>query len=167
MPCLLVVVFLHMNSFSRYLYPENILLNLCVEDKTQALMHIAALMETQHQLDRGKILAGLCAREKLGSTALGQGVAFPHAQISELHRPMMAYVSLATPIDFDSPDGLPVTELFVLLFPSERVSEHLQMLADVAGFVCDLPFRKRLSESLDIASVLDNFASWSIAPAST
>lgn len=155
-----------MNSFSRYLYPENILLNLCVKDKTQALKHIAALMEKQHQLDRGMILASLCAREKLGSTALGQGVGLPHAQISELHRPMMVYASLATPIDFDSPDGLPVTELFVLFFPSERMFEHLQMLADVAGFVCDLPFRKRLSKSRDIESVLKNFASWSIAPAS-
>lgn len=156
-----------MNSFSKHLYPENILLNLCVEDKTQALVHIAALLEKQHQIDRGLIWASLCAREKLGSTALGQGVALPHAQISALHHPMMVYASLATPIDFDSPDGLPVTELFVLLFPKERMNEHLQLLADVAGFVCDLPSRKRLCAAKDIESVLENFASWSIAPVLT
>lgn len=130
-------------------------------------MHIAALLESHHQIDRGLILASLSAREKLGSTALGQGVALPHAQISNLRHPMMAYANLATAIDFDSPDGMPVTELFILLFPKERTSEHLQLLADVAGFVCDLPFRERLNAAQDIESVMENFASWSIAPAST
>jgi PTS system nitrogen regulatory IIA component len=146
-----------MNAFARILFPENIFLNLEATDKSQALSHIASLLQRQHQIDGALITRQLHAREARGTTGLGRGVAIPHARIATLDHPMAAFARLRTPIPFDAPDGLPVSELFLLLFPARTTDGHVQMLADVAGLLCDEDFRMCLNAAGDIATIRQCF----------
>ncbi len=146
-----------MNAFARILFPENIFLNLEVEDKSQALSYIASLLQRQHQIDGALVERQLHAREARGTTGLGRGVAIPHARIATLNRPMAAFARLRTPTRFDAPDDLPVSDLFILLFPARTTDEHVQMLADVAGLLCDEDFRKQLHAANDTAAIRQFF----------
>jgi PTS system nitrogen regulatory IIA component len=141
-----------MNEFTQYLFPENIFLDLHVPRKFDLIAQIALLIERQHQISRLSIYEGLCARERLCSTGLGQGIAIPHAKIRNLRQPIVAFVRLAVPIEFDSPDEKPVSQLFVLLLPSET-NDHLQMFADIAGLLCDRRFQEKLNAATDLRAV--------------
>lgn len=134
-----------MTTFADFLFPENIFLDLRATNKLQAFAQIAELLEREHQINRTLIYETLCVREELCSTGLGQGVAIPHAQITELMQPIAAFVRLAKPIAFNAPDELPVTEFFVLLLPARTTYVHLQILADVVGKLCDQNFRDKLT----------------------
>jgi PTS system nitrogen regulatory IIA component len=79
-----------------------------------------------------EVYASLTERERLGSTALGRGVAIPHARAKGLDHPVAAYVRLKNPIPFDAPDGKPVSDIFVLIVPLYAADKHLHLLAQVA-----------------------------------
>lgn len=143
-----------MNSFTRFLFPENILLDLEASDVADVFAHIATLMERQHQIDRALVFEGLCTREQWGSTALGEGWAIPHAQIAALSRPMTLFVRVTRPVSFGSSDEKKlVSGMFVLLVPRDGIQEHLQMLAEVAEMLCDPVFRERLANSRDVREI--------------
>ena len=88
----------------------------------------------------GDLVAGMLAREKLGSTALGGGIAIPHCRLNECDRPRGALITLKTPIDFDAPDDEQVDLLFALVVPSEATQEHLNILADLARLFSQVDF---------------------------
>ena len=83
-------------------------------------------------LEAGEIYEHLMGREKLGTTAIGHGIAIPHCRIDGCGDIVGSLFKLETPIDFDAFDDEPVTVLFVLLVPKEEVDEHLQTLAMLA-----------------------------------
>ncbi len=93
----------------------------------QNIAHGDALLTEQ------QVYSQLLAREKLGSTGLGQGVAIPHCRVDGCDAPMGCLITLETPVDFDAPDGQPVDLLFVLLVPPEATQAHLDLLAELAG----------------------------------
>ncbi|MGH8809302.1 MAG: PTS sugar transporter subunit IIA, partial [Noviherbaspirillum sp.] len=142
-------------SFAHLLFPENILLGLKVSNKQDAFAQTALLLERQHQISGAEVYENLCAREQLGSTALGEGVAIPHARVKGLRQPMAAFVRLATAIPFDAPDDKPVSELVVLLVPMNAASAHLQLLAEIAEMLCDRDFRQRLAGAAEPREVLE------------
>lgn len=74
------------------------------------------------------------ARERAGSTGIGGGVALPHGSCAHLARPVLAAARLAAPVDFRSPDGLPVKLALLLAVPSRRLSAHLYPLATLSQF---------------------------------
>jgi nitrogen PTS system EIIA component len=86
----------------------------------------------------------LLARERLGSTGLGEGVAIPHCRLEEAQRALGGMITLAQPIDFDAPDGQPVDLLFVLVVPIEGREVHLQILAELARVFSSPDNRARL-----------------------
>src|SRR5262249_48601182 len=92
---------------------------------------------------------GLSARERLGSTALGCGVAIPHARLKALSRPVAAFVRTALPGSFDAPDGKPVGDMLVLLLPWAATQEHLVILPEVAAMFSDKQFRDHLRACTD------------------
>lgn len=105
-----------------------------IASKKRALEYLAELLGKQ--ADNGQtveIFQQLTEREKLGSTALGHGVALPHARTSLCDQPVGAFIKLDKGIDFDSPDGKPVDLLFALLVPQESTEAHLKILATLAG----------------------------------
>lgn len=86
----------------------------------------------------------LAEREQLGSTALGHGVALPHARIEGIERPVGALLTLASGVDFDAPDGAAVDLVFGLLVPADEPDEHLKILAALAERLADDALRARL-----------------------
>lgn len=90
------------------------------------------ISEDQLSLPYDEVFTQLLAREKLGSTGLGQGIAIPHCRIDNCTRPVGSLLTLDEPIDFDAPDDQPVDLLFVLLVPGEAQQQHLDILANIA-----------------------------------
>ncbi|WP_373025421.1 PTS sugar transporter subunit IIA [Thioalkalivibrio sp.] len=80
----------------------------------------------------GAIFEALSAREKLGSTGLGHGVAIPHGRLADLEAPRVAVLRLESGVDFDAMDHEPVDILIALLVPEAATSEHLDLLAQLA-----------------------------------
>lgn len=126
----------------------------------QAFAKISEELERQHQIGRSLIFDGLNQREQLGSTGLGQGVAIPHAQIKGLDHPIAAFARFDSPISFDSPDKIPVSEMFIFLVPYNASIEHLQMLADVTEMLCDDRFRTQLRKASELRAVRQLFEDW-------
>lgn len=100
-------------------------------------------------LDYDDVLDHLIAREKLGSTGLGDGIAIPHCRVASCTEPLGALLSLAEPIPFEAPDEKPVDLLFVLLVPEEAHQEHLDILAEVARMFGDHDFCMALRAAPD------------------
>ncbi|MBS1144703.1 MAG: ptsN [Proteobacteria bacterium] len=115
------------------------------------------LFENRLGLARSVIFDSLFAREKLGSTGLGQGVAIPHGRIKGLKQAVGAFLRLATPVPFDSPDGRPVDLLFVLLVPEQATEQHLQILSELAQKFSDRTFREQLHAAADAAAIISLF----------
>ena len=98
----------------------------------------------------------LFAREKLGSTGLGQGVAIPHGRIKGMKDAVGAFLRLTAPVPFDAPDGKPVNLVFVLLVPERATDLHLQILSELAQLFSDKSVREHLlmAESAEAAHKL-------------
>jgi len=142
--------------------PRNVACGVNVSSKKKALHHLASILssslnepvspdenDVQAEGDQSQsgnsatsdedeilgemdILDALIGRERLGSTALGQGVAVPHGRIADLEKPIAALVTLAEGIEFDAPDDGEVDILFALLVPESSNDEHLEILSQVA-----------------------------------
>jgi PTS system nitrogen regulatory IIA component len=123
-------------------------------------VHLGRFCEQRFGLPAATVIAGLEARESLGSTALGQGVAVPHGRIKGLRRAITLYVRPTTPIPFDAPDGNPVGDVVVLLVPETANSTHLHLLADVAQRFCDHHFREQLHPCVDAQAVRQLFVGY-------
>jgi PTS system nitrogen regulatory IIA component len=78
---------------------------------------------------------GLIAREKLGSTGVGEGVGIPHCRVNHCRRPLGVLLTLKEPIDFDAIDREKVDLIFALLVPQDATEEHLQLLSLIAEFM--------------------------------
>ena len=86
----------------------------------------------------------LFAREKLGSTGLGQGVAIPHGRYAGVSQATGAFIRIREPIGFDAPDGKPVSLVFILLVPENATGEHLEVLSKLAGKFSQKSIRESL-----------------------
>ena len=135
------------------LAPEDILLECEATTREGLFACVAGALATQHGLPKEAIVASLDDRERLGSTALGQGVAIPHARLKGLTRPIAAFVRPRAPIPVDAPDGKPVASLLVLLVPEGAIEAHLELLAQAAAMFCDRSFRERLSRCNSAAEI--------------
>jgi len=149
-----------MNPIAQLLPPSNIVLDLSVGTKAGLFDAVGALFERNHGLARRTVVGSLSAREKLGSTGLGQGVAIPHGRIKGLAEARGAFFGLADPIEFDAPDGKPVAQVFVLLVPEHATEQHLQILSELAQMFSDRAFRGRLAAAPDATSVHALFRDW-------
>jgi PTS system nitrogen regulatory IIA component len=96
------------------------------------------------ELESGEVYNNLLARERLGSTALGDGIAIPHCRLSHCECPVVTLITLASPVDFDAADSQPVDILVLLLVPEEATQEHLDILAALAGLLSKGDFRETL-----------------------
>jgi PTS system nitrogen regulatory IIA component len=149
-----------MNPIAQMLSPEDILLDVDASSKKRVFEEVGRLFERRHGLAQGQVVDSLSAREKLGSTGLGHGVAIPHARVKGLPKAMAAIVRTRLPIPFDAPDGKPVSDMVVLLVPEQATEEHLQILAWIAQAFADRQFRQRLRMCVDAAGVSRLFADW-------
>jgi len=142
-----------MNSFAPLFSPNEVLLDLDVKDKQALFVAVGRLWEEHRGLAATEVVDSLTAREKLGSTGLGQGVAIPHARVAGLTKAVAAFVRPAVPIEFDSPDGNPVAYCFVMLAPARATAQHLQILADVAKMLSNAHFRDQIGTAQSQADI--------------
>ncbi len=133
-----------MNQIAKLLPIANVLLDLDVGSKKRVFERAGLLFENNHSIARSQVFDSLFAREKLGSTGLGQGVAIPHGRIKGIKDAVGALVRMREPIPFDAPDGAPVGLIFVLLVPERATDLHLQILSELAQMFSDQSFRERL-----------------------
>ena len=133
-----------MNLISNLLPVQNVLIDLDVSSKKRVFEHAGLLFENNHSIARSQVFDSLFAREKLGSTGLGQGIAIPHGRIKGLRDAVGAMIRMREPIPFDSPDGLPVKLIFVLLVPERATDMHLRILSELAQMFSDKQFRDQL-----------------------
>ncbi|MBI1892426.1 MAG: PTS sugar transporter subunit IIA [Burkholderiales bacterium] len=149
-----------MTNLAKILSPQNIVLGLEVSSKKRAFEQAGLIFENNCGIARSVVSENLFARERLGSTGLGHGVAVPHGRIKELKAPMAAFVRLAEPIPFESPDGQPVSLLVFLLIPANVTQQHLETLSEIAEMFSDDSFRAALATDPDPASVFGRLTSW-------
>jgi len=147
-----------MSQIAQLLPTENIVLDFDASSKKRVFEKVGLLFENNHGIASSTVFDSLFAREKLGSTGLGQGIAIPHGRIKGLKEARGAFLRLAAPVPFDSPDGKPVSLLFVLLVPEQATEQHLQILSELAERFSDRACRDALSGAADAASILQIFA---------
>ena len=109
----------------------------------------------QESLPTKEIFDHLLAREKLGSTGLGDGIAIPHCRIDQLAAPIGILITLDHPLAFDAPDDKPVDLIFALLVPQEANQQHLDMLAEIARHFSQADFCASLRAARDDRSLYE------------
>ena len=113
--------------------PERVLCNVAARSMKHSLEILSELLATGTSNSApAEIFAGFFARERLGSTALGDGVSFPHARIAGVEDPAGALIRLSQPVDFDAPDREPVSLVFGLVLPEQVTDDHLAELIRLA-----------------------------------
>jgi PTS system nitrogen regulatory IIA component len=149
-----------MTNIAKILSIGNVLLDLEVSSKKRAFEQAGLLFENNCSIARSTVSDNLFARERLGSTGLGHGVAIPHGRIKGLKAPIAAFVRLAEAIPFESPDGLPVNLLIFLLMPDNVTQQHLEILSEIAEMLSNEEFRLSLSSEADPAAVHSKIIGW-------
>jgi len=149
-----------MSLVAKLLPPANVLLDLQVSSKKRLFEQVGLMFENHNGIVRSLVFDSLFARERLGSTGLGQGVAIPHGRIKGLKDALGAFVRLAQPVPFDAPDGKPVTLLFVLLVPEQATEKHLQILSELAQMFSDRALRDAMTGAADAAALHQLIAAW-------
>ena len=134
------------------LTPGRSLVNAPGGSKKKALEQIANLISrVAPELVMQDVYEALIAREKLGSTGFGNGIAIPHCRLKGCETPVSALLHLDAPTDFDAIDGAPVDLLFVLLVPEAATDAHLELLRQIASMLD----REEVRKNLRSASAID------------
>ncbi|WPB57211.1 PTS sugar transporter subunit IIA [Xylophilus sp. GOD-11R] len=149
-----------MNRLAAILPVEQVLVSLEATSKKRAFEEAGLLFESLHGLSRALVTDSLFARERLGSTGLGHGVAIPHGRIKGLKAPMAAVFQLAQPIGFDAPDERPVVLLIFLLVPEAATQKHLEILSEIAELLSDAPLREKIKAGGSASELHAIIAQW-------
>ncbi len=150
-----------MNLIAPLLSLDTTLLDLSFSSKKKLFEHAADLFAQTHGLKSTDIFTSLFERERLGSTALGYGIAIPHGRIKGLKDACGALYRLSTPLDFDAPDNQPVSLCFILLVPKDANERHLQILGELAQLFGDEVMRTNLLATATPADLLAMLNAWS------
>ena len=152
-----------MNRLASILPESQVLVGVEATSKKRAFEEAGLLFENLHGLSRALITDSLFARERLGSTGLGHGVAIPHGRIKGLKAPMAAVLQLAQPIGFDAPDEQPVGLLIFLLVPEAATQKHLEILSEIAELLSDADLRERIKSAASVDDLHGLIANWKSA----
>ncbi|MBE2263981.1 MAG: PTS sugar transporter subunit IIA [Burkholderiaceae bacterium] len=152
-----------MNRLASILPDTQVMVSVDATSKKRAFEEVGLLFENLHGIGRSVITDSLFARERLGSTGLGHGVAIPHGRIKGLKAPMAAVFQLAQPIGFDAPDEQPVALLIFLLVPEAATQKHLEILSEIAELLSDSALREKIKASTSAAELHSLIATWQSA----
>ncbi|HYP67445.1 MAG TPA: PTS sugar transporter subunit IIA [Thiobacillaceae bacterium] len=149
-----------MNQISPLLKPDSIQTGLSFNSKTQLFEHAARWFESRYGLKASEVFANLTERERLGSTALGSGVAIPHGRIKGLKQAAGAFFRISPALEFDAPDNRPVSLCFILLAPTDANEAHLQILGELAQLFGDPSMREQMNHAADAAALYRLLDTW-------
>jgi len=145
------------NRVAKLFTPNDVMLDLEVSNTLELFQAVGKLWEDHHVIAADQVVKSLFEREHLGSTGLGQGVAIPHARIKGLISPAGIFVRTEEPLEFDSPDSVPVTIFFFLLVPSEATEEHLVVLSEIVEMLADNKVREHLKSCKQASHIHEIF----------
>lgn len=149
-----------MSQIKNILPSGNVFFDLDVGSKKRVFEQVGLLLENSEKLSRSTVFDSLFARERLGSTGLGHGVAIPHGRIKGLREAVGVLIRLKAPILFDAPDGKPVSLLFVLLVPDQANDLHLQLLSELAQLFSSRVLREQLLAAPDAQTLHRLLTQW-------
>lgn len=135
------------------LTPDSVFGSLRAKTKKQALQDLSARAAELTGLDARHILEAMLQRESLGSTAIGRGIAIPHARVAGLDRIAAVFARLEEPVEFQAPDGEPADLMFVLLSPEDAGADHLKALARISRLLRDPLALEKLRATRDRATL--------------
>ena len=150
-----------MNLIAPLITPDTALLDLSFTSKKKLFEHAAEVFARVHGLKASEVFTSLFDRERLGSTALGHGIAIPHGRIKGLADASGALYRLSTPLEFDAPDNQPVRLCFILLVPKDANERHLQILGELAQLFGDDTMRAKLLDAATPDELLALLGAWS------
>ena len=132
-------------QISEFISPERVFRQTNITSKKRALEVVSgSIASAQSNLMETEVFDCLIARERLGSTGIGHGVAIPHGRLNSISQPIAAFAVLENGVDFDAMDGEPVDLICALVVPVESTEEHLQILASLAALLSDVKLRESL-----------------------
>lgn len=146
-------------SLINILKPELVIANLATTSKKRTLESIANLVSDRLHCDKEAVFDALLAREKLGSTGVGQGIAVPHCRLEEANHTAMVVISLENAIDFDSIDRKRVDLIFALIVPPQECEHHLATLGQIAEFAQSPEKLESLRQADSNQALYDTFKS--------
>jgi len=149
-----------MNLIAPLITTDTALLDVNFSSKKKLFEHAADLFARIHNIKSTDIFTSLFDRERLGSTALGCGIAIPHGRIKGLKHACGAFYRLQTPLEFDSPDNQPVSICFVLLVPQDANEQHLQILGELAQLFGDDGMRTKLLATATPGDLIALVSAW-------
>src|SRR5688500_3483732 len=149
-----------MSLIGKSLTAAHVAVDLQASSKKRLFEQAGLLFENRHGIARSLVFDSLFAREKLGSTGLGQGVAIPHGRIKGLKEALGWFIRLPQPVPFEAPDGQPVSLVFVLLVPEKATEKHLQILSELAQMFSDKTLREAMLQAADAAALHQLIAAW-------
>jgi PTS system nitrogen regulatory IIA component len=150
-----------MNLIAPLVTPGTTLLDISLTSKKKLFEHAADLFARTYDLKSSDIFTSLFERERLGSTALGYGIAIPHGRIKGLKDACGAFYRLESPLEFDAPDNQPVRLCFILLVPKDANERHLQILGELAQLFGDEAMRARMLDAGSPSDLIALLESWS------
>lgn len=149
------------NSVSDLLTPSRSLCQIPGGGKKRLFELIADVLGSEKdEFHPDELVAGMLAREKLGSTALGNGIAIPHCRLNDCETPCGVLLTLSSSGDFDAPDDEDVDLIFALVVPSEATQEHLNLLADLARLFSQADFCDALRGCTSNESLFETASNW-------
>lgn len=132
-------------KISDFLTVESVIPVLMSRDKTSAIEEMADWLASCYpQLDSKKVLDVLLDRERISTTAIGEGVAIPHGKLAGVDRVLGVFARSPEGVDFASMDGEPTHLFFALIAPENAAADHLKALARISRLLKDERFRRRL-----------------------
>ncbi len=131
-----------------YISEEGMVFSPSVSSKKAALEVLSGTLAHQDiNLSKNKVLDALLAREKLGSTGLGEGIAIPHCRMQELESIYVTMLKLEEGVEYEAADDKPVFFLFCLVVPEDANEDHLQLLASLAELLDNEQLRNSIQKS--------------------
>ncbi len=150
-----------MNLISKSLSVSRISLDMDITSKKRLFEQIGLMFENENRVARASVFDALFAREKLGSTGLGVGVAIPHGRIKQLRDTVAVFVRAKEGIPFEAPDDEPVRLVFAMLVPEHATEQHLNMLSELSQMFSDPELREALLVESDPQVVYQLLTEWS------
>ncbi len=147
-------------DLNNFFSEESIIMNCQSKSKKNVLELISKIASSVSATNQDIIFEKLYEREKLGTTAFGNGIAVPHARIDNLSEAKIIILKLETAIDFNSSDGEKVDLIVSLLAPNHENEIHIKILSKIAGMLDDKSFREKIrscSNKLEIKSIINSY----------
>jgi nitrogen PTS system EIIA component len=142
-----------------FLSVQTVIPTLASREKNAVLQEIAGWLASTHpSLDKKRILEVLLERERISTTAIGEGVAIPHGKLRDVERVLGVFARSPEGVDFASLDGGPTHLFFVLIAPENAAADHLKALARISRLLKDETFRRRLMEGKTSQEIFQTIA---------